>query len=394
MAAKKKSFGVGMASSVKITENNTLKDMKARQNFNFQYIHRDKIDINPLNKRYAQEDIEQLKESILSTGLLHNICLTKDENTNRYRLISGERRWRAVTLFTDEEYKTHFPSGIPSHIMVFDSQTDEEIALIAANVEDRDESQEKKRDSILRLKELYELKREQGDTQYSNINKMIAEKTKMSTRQVTKYTNTAKLIPELQELFNNEKIKIDDASNFSVLSVESQRKILEIIQRDGGVNAENLKIIKRQEAEAKELQKSLAQKENELKKKESLIGELTRQVENLEHKNASSPDEVIKDEISELKEAKEKAEKERAALHAKIEKMEQDKKQWELRNIQVPADELKRIETITRIEQTIEQFENSFNVLKAGRNVILQDETLRSKIEILANRFNGLLEHI
>lgn len=392
MASRKKNFGVGMASSSKITENNTIKDMKAKQNFNFQYIHRDKIDTNPLNKRYAQDDIEQLKESIISTGLLHNICLTKDEDTDRYRLISGERRWHAICLLTEEEYKTHFPSGIPSHIMAFDSETDEEIALIAANVEDRDEGQEKKRDSILRLKELYELKREQGDTQYKNINKMIAEKTKMSTRQVTKYTNTAKLIPELQELFNKEAIKIDDASNFSVLSEEAQRKILEMIQRDGKVNHENVKTIKKQEAEAKELQKSLSQKEDELKKKESLIEELTRQVKKLEQKSKLVPDDVAKDEISELKEAKEKAEKERANLQLKIQKLEEDKKQREQRNIEITADELKRIETIAKLEQTIEQFENSFNVLKSGKNIIIQDQTLRSKIEILANRFDMLLQ--
>ena len=392
MASRKKNFGVGMASSSKITENNTIKDMKAKQNFNFQYIHRDKIDTNPLNKRYAQDDIEQLKESIISTGLLHNICLTRDEDTDRYRLISGERRWRAIDLLTEEEYKTHFPSGIPSHVMAFDSETDEEIALIAANVEDRDEGQEKKRDSILRLKELYELKREQGDTQYKNINKMIAEKTKMSTRQVTKYTNTAKLIPELQELFNKEAIKIDDASNFAVLSEESQRKILEMIQRDGKVNQEKIKTIKKQEAETKELQKSLFQKEDELKKKESLIEELTRQVQKLEQKNKSVPDDIAKDELSELKEAKEKAEKERASLQLKIQKLEEDKKQREQRNIEITADELKRIETITKLEQTIEQFENSFNILKSGKNFIIQDQTLRSKIEILANRFNMLLQ--
>ena len=392
MASRKKNFGVGMASSSKITENNTIKDMKAKQNFNFQYIHRDKIDTNPLNKRYAQDDIEQLKESIISTGLLHNICLTRDEDTDRYRLMSGERRWRAIDLLTEEEYKTHFPSGIPSHVMAFDSETDEEIALIAANVEDRDEGQEKKRDSILRLKELYELKREQGDTQYKNINKMIAEKTKMSTRQVTKYTNTAKLIPELQELFNKEAIKIDDASNFAVLSEESQRKILEMIQRDGKVNHENIKTIKKQEAETKELQKSLFQKEDELKKKESLIEELTRQVQKLEQKNKSVPDDIAKDELSELKEAKEKAEKERASLQLKIQKLEEDKKQREQRNIEITADELKRIETITKLEQTIEQFENSFNILKSGKNFIIQDQTLRSKIEILANRFNMLLQ--
>ena len=392
MASRKKNFGVGMASSSKITENNTIKDMKAKQNFNFQYIHRDKIDTNPLNKRYAQDDIEQLKESIISTGLLHNICLTRDEDTDRYRLISGERRWRAIDLLTEEEYKPHFPSGIPSHVMAFDCEPDEEIALIAANVEYRDEGQDKKRDSILRLKELYELKREQGDTQYKNINKMIAEKTKMSTRQVTKYTNTAKLIPELQELFNKEAIKIDDASNFAVLSEESQRKILEMIQRDGKVNHENIKTIKKQEAETKELQKSLFQKEDELKKKESLIEELTRQVQKLEQKNKSVPDDIAKDELSELKEAKEKAEKERASLQLKIQKLEEDKKQREQRNIEITADELKRIETITKLEQTIEQFENSFNILKSGKNFIIQDQTLRSKIEILANRFNMLLQ--
>ena len=49
-----------------------------------------------------------------------------------------------------------------------------------------------------------------------------------------------------------------------------------MIQRDGKVNHENIKTIKKQEAEAKELQKSLSQKEDELKKKENLIEELTR----------------------------------------------------------------------------------------------------------------------
>ena len=151
---------------------------------------------------------------------------------------------------------------------------------------------------------------------------MIAEKTKMSTRQVTKYTNTAKLIPELQELFNKEAIKIDDASNFAVLSEESQRKILEMIQRDGKVNHENIKTIKKQEAETKELQKSLFQKEDELKKKESLIEELTRQVQKLEQKNKSVPDDIAKDELSELKEAKEKAEKVRDSLQLIIKKLE------------------------------------------------------------------------
>ena len=72
--------------------------------------------------------------------------------------------------------------------------------------------------------------------------------------------------------------------------------------------------------------------------------------------------------------------------------LEEDKKQREQRNIEITADELKRIETITKLEQTIEQFENSFNILKSGKNFIIQDQTLRSKIEILANRFNMLLQ--
>ncbi|MDE5698966.1 MAG: chromosome partitioning protein ParB, partial [Lachnospiraceae bacterium] len=122
------------------------------------------------------------------------------------------------------------------------------------------------------------------------------------------------------------------------------------------------------------------------------INELTRQVEKLEQKNESSPDEITQDELSELKTAMEKAEKERASLQAKIEKMEEDKKQREQRNIAIPTDELKRIETIAKLEQTIAQFENSFNILKTGKNVIIQDETLRSKIEILANRFHSLLD--
>ena len=385
----KKSFSVGMASSTKIKDENIVKDMKAKQNFNFQYISRDKIVPNPLNKRYPQTDIEKLLESLRKIGLIHNICVTPDKEEGKYRLISGERRWRAISQLEDKEYKELYPSGIPAQIKIFESPIDEEIAIIAANAEDRDETQEDRRNSILRLKELYEIKRSNGDISYTNISKLIAEKIKISQRQVIKYTNTEKLIPELIELFNRETISIDEASSFAALSQDSQRKIYSIITQDGKIDSDHVQIIKRQEEEAKQLQKELAEREKELVQKENLIANLTQQLEKF---NNSLSDNNSSDAFTELKEAKEKAEKERSSLKTKIKKMNKEKEEYENQKATISDSEVKKLAEIAKLEQTIMQFEKSFKILKSNKSLIENDSSIREKISLLADGLKSLLD--
>jgi hypothetical protein len=104
------------------------------------HVERNLIYPNPLNEKYMKKvtdrDIEMLAESIKDTRLLHNLVVISD-GTGRYRLISGEKRWRAINLLSEEEYREKFPTGIMCSILSADEikdKDDELILLLSANV--------------------------------------------------------------------------------------------------------------------------------------------------------------------------------------------------------------------------------------------------------------------
>ena len=56
---------------------------------------------------YPQEDIEQKAGEILAIGLLEGLVVKYEplEAVGEYKLISGERRWRALRLLVERGYK-------------------------------------------------------------------------------------------------------------------------------------------------------------------------------------------------------------------------------------------------------------------------------------------------
>lgn len=67
------------------------------------------IELNPDNELFRQEDqqedIEKLAENIKSNGLLHNLVVyqVKDGEKNKYILLSGERRYKAIKYLYEEQ---------------------------------------------------------------------------------------------------------------------------------------------------------------------------------------------------------------------------------------------------------------------------------------------------
>lgn len=105
-----------------------------------EYIHRDLIYPNPLNRPYIEEitdkEFDALKASIKDHGLFHNLVVI-DDGKGKYRLVSGEKRWTAITRMTNEEYQAKFPNGIVSKVLPVDpnlSTDDELIMLLTCNV--------------------------------------------------------------------------------------------------------------------------------------------------------------------------------------------------------------------------------------------------------------------
>ena len=375
-----------------------LKEIQAKTQYNFKYIPKDKIVSNPKNEMYAQDGINALKESILVNGLRHNLSVLYDSDKDIYRLISGERRYHAISEMDEKDYQTLFPAGIPCKVEKSDiTEIDEEIMLISANHDVRESSMEVKRWEVSRLKELYEAKKLNGEIK--NINAEIAKQLNISERQARKYTTAEKLIPELSELLNANGIDLNQADKFGRLDEDAQKSILEILKKNGNIdNAEYQsikKISEERSEEAKKYKKELEEAANQIKVQEETVKHLEERIQQLE-KNPlpTKTKEDLEDEIKYITEAKNKAEREKAKLETNIEKMKQQQKEKEQRQTQISDAELKRINSIAKAEQALAMLETNFDILKNNKNVIKTDYDVKVRLEILKNRMDDLLSNI
>ena len=397
--ATKKIFKPGQTASGILNTNggDKLKQMQATSNYNFKFIPKEKIIPNEKNKNYSQDNIEALSESIIVNGLRHNLSVIYDPENDKYRIISGERRYHAIDLMDTATYNELFPTGIPCKVEKTDiSEIDEEIMLISANHDIRETTIEEKRWEIRRLKELYETKKMKGEI--TNISKEIARQLNISQRQAIKYVNAEKLIPELSDLLNQNGISLEDANKFSRLDEWAQLKIVELLNAKGTVDSEELESIKKI-SEEKELENQSNRLELEKTKKK--LAERDKSIEALEHRIELllneiqvKPQENLEEEIQYITTAKNKAEREKQRLETQIEKMKQQQKERESRNTTISNTELKRISQIAKTEQALQLFETNFNTLKNNKQIFKNDQDLKTRLEILKSRMDDLLEEI
>lgn len=397
----KKSFSAGATKPGILNSDGgeKLKEIQAKTQYNFQYIPKEKIVSNPKNEMYTQDGIEALKESIIINGLRHNLSVLYNSDNDTYRLVSGERRYHAISSMTDKEYNQLFPAGIPCKIEKSEiTEIDEEIMLISANHDVRESSMEVKRWEVSRLKELYEAKKIKGEIK--NINAEIAKQLNISERQARKYTTAEKLIPELSELLNNNGIDLNQADKFGKLDEDAQKSILTIIKKNGDIeNAEFQSIKKLSEERAKEAEqykKELDSVLKELNEKNQTLQVLEEKINQISSTKPEEPkdSDSVEEKLRYMTDAKNKAEKEKARLETNIEKMKQLQKEKEQRKTSISDSELKRISSIAKTEQALTLFENNFDTIKSNKSIIKNDADLRVRIEILNQRLNDFLKNL
>ena len=397
----KKSFSAGATKPGILNSDGgeKLKEIQAKTQYNFQYIPKEKIVSNPKNEMYTQDGIEALKESIIINGLRHNLSVLYNSDNDTYRLVSGERRYRAISSMTDKEYNQLFPAGIPCKIEKSEiTEIDEEIMLISANHDVRESSMEVKRWEVSRLKELYEAKKVKGEIK--NINAEIAKQLNIYERQAIKYTTSEKLIPELIELLNNNGIDLNQADKFGKLDEDAQKSILTIIKKNGDIeNAEFQSIKKLSEERAKEAEqykKELDSVLKELNEKNQTLQVLEEKINQISSTKPEEPkdSDSVEEKLRYMTDAKNKAEKEKARLETNIEKMKQLQKEKEQRKTSISDSELKRISSIAKTEQALTLFENNFDTIKSNKSIIKNDADLRVRIEILNQRLNDFLKNL
>lgn len=205
---------------------------------------------NPKNRK-ADKNIEELAESILTFGLIH-YPRVKDNGDGKYVLTSGERRWRAIGLIR----KNH-PELFRTVPCTFGDaaadELDEEARLIIANRDTVDPTPEEDRMNIQRLAEIYEAKKARGDEMPAGLVTTIANELQMTPRQIQKFVAiNQKLIPELQDVFDEQGININDASKIAQLDEIYQKDILELFQQKKSISSGDIAYYKEEDRKLRE----------------------------------------------------------------------------------------------------------------------------------------------
>lgn len=200
---------------------------------------------------YPQVGIEEKAAEILAVGVLENLAVMySPDKQGEYRIISGERRWRALKMLVEQGYKEF--EVVTCQVRSPANSHEEKIELIIAN-----SSRVKDTATILReeaeLKEELEYMRENGiklrgyDLESGRLRDVIAGMLKMSKTKIAQIEAVNNnLIPELREALEQNHITFSAAYELAGMSMEGQRKALEKYMDDGELNHKDIKTMKQE----------------------------------------------------------------------------------------------------------------------------------------------------
>ena len=227
--------------------------------FRFKFVPREKLAFNEKNQ-YPMDAIEELAESILQIGLIHNIDVSYDDERDVYVIDAGEQRVRAIDLlisryrdFDDTEgreyqyylanvkpFEEGYPckvsrsagAGFPGMNMSDDeakelAAIDTEMRLYASNEIGRRHNAVRTQEAVQRLVDLAKRRNELMDPgEKVNINRSVGEQLHISERQVQKYKAVERLIPELKDKFRTMEISLTEAAQYANLEKKEQQKVV------------------------------------------------------------------------------------------------------------------------------------------------------------------------
>ncbi|MCM1220142.1 MAG: ParB/RepB/Spo0J family partition protein [Lachnospiraceae bacterium] len=210
----------------------------AHNTFRIEKIQYDKIITNTKNK-YSIEKIEELEFSILHNGLKQNLEV-KDNGDGTYTLISGERRYTALSnliaqghnefelipcLITDTEQHAVFLDENGSEILTSDDK--EDWAIVTTNSENREFTDSDRAFQVSTLKRIYTKLSDNGVKLPGRISQLIAEQLDISKATVERLSYIEQHgTEELKAKISQNKISIGAAADVAHLSPAQQNEIL------------------------------------------------------------------------------------------------------------------------------------------------------------------------
>lgn len=223
---------------------------------------------------YPQEGIEEKADEILAVGLIDNLAVMYEPSEEgEYKLISGERRWRALKLLVERGYTEY--ELVTCQVRNPANEHEEKIELIIAN-----SSRNKSVATLLReereLKEELEYLKENGmkihgrDLSQGRLRDVIASMLHVSKTKIAQMEAINKnLITEFKEEIDKENINFSTAYELSGMSEEQQKEALQRLKDNGELSRKEIKEMKSEKSEEKVVSQSDTEKEVEEAVKES-----------------------------------------------------------------------------------------------------------------------------
>lgn len=353
MSKKAGPFIPGVTTSGVLPGADMLSERNASSKYNLHFIHIDKIVPNEINERYEQIDLQSLSSSIEDQGLLHNLVTTEENEEGFVTLISGERRWRAINILREQNpdrFFELFPGALlPCKISEPLDVLDEEIRLIVANSEVRSLDVKQRLNDVRRLAELY---REREKKTGIRVSEQISKALGMSERQIYKYLSLEKLIPELNEAFENDVISITIASEIAGFGETEQLLLAEILKEEGKLTEDDITSAKQLKEEKDKVEKQV--EDNEAK------------LETLKNIQNSA-----------------KSEKEKEMTSSQIEKV---KKQQDELVSSMSRSQLKQIRLINKTNKTIDRLYQDLEKLETALPKVKDVVEISTRLEMLKLR--------
>ena len=202
---------------------------------------------------YSMQDVEQLAQKIYAVGLLENLTVVHDPcDRGEYRIIAGERRWRALNLLVERGYKEFEIASC--QVKTPAEEHEEMVQLIVANayrnktVKDILEEEQKLKETLQYMKKnKIPLQGYQLDS--GRLRDVISDMLNLPATKIAQIESINKrLLPEFTEELKNGDLTFSAAYELSGLQEESQKVLLNQY-KENGLTFKEVKKIKRQQEE-------------------------------------------------------------------------------------------------------------------------------------------------
>lgn len=202
---------------------------------------------------YSMQDVEQLAQKIYAVGLLENLTVVHDPcDRGEYRIIAGERRWKALNLLVERGYKEFEIASC--QVKTPAEEHEEMVQLIVANayrnktVKDILEEEQKLKETLQYMKKnKIPLQGYQLDS--GRLRDVISDMLNLPATKIAQIESINKrLLPEFTEELKNGDLTFSAAYELSGLQEESQKVLLNQY-KENGLTFKEVKEVKRQQEE-------------------------------------------------------------------------------------------------------------------------------------------------